>query len=1303
MLICLLTATLFVSQTSVAADWPTFLGDNSRSGSTDQQIKLPLTERWVYSSPDRLRRAWSGPEGRTVEGKELHDRVKFDDALQVAVVGQSLYFGSSVDHQVHCIDTRTGRERWNFFTDAPIRLAPTVAEGRVFVGSDDGYVYCLDAKNGSQLWKLRLGPAEEWFLGRGEMISRWPVRTGILVEDGIVYFGAGIFPHENVYLCAADAASGDRLWRNDHISHEDAGRNDLSPQGYLLASADRLYIPNSRSRPKAVDRKTGKLIGTGGRSWKLSQAVTSIAGTDALIADGQLHTYSLGTRLAAAGEFSYALTGTHLVKMNRKGYDRANSQRGKIASELRTLSRDLRKPGDKKTELEKRQAELKEQQKALVDDGILWQSAYTDEASLIIASNLVFAGGEGQVTVFDSDSGKEVAKIPIDGIARGLAVASGKLFVSTTTGKISCFAEGGEQPGDSGTTPNLQAATNPYPNDKWTGMYEDAATQILEHAKLPFDEDTKKKSGFCLVIGSEQGRLAYELARRSDLKIYCVEPDERKVTASRDALAAAGIYGSQVTVHQSDVSSIPYSNYCANLIVSDTALLTGRVPGSPRQLVRHLKPAGGVLVLGRPKDAPVTTTASADLDEWKTLAMFNRPGAVGAFDGWSTLTRGTLPGAGNWSHQYGEPGNSASSGDKIVKGGLGVLWYGDPGPDMMVNRHQGAVGPLVVDGRMFVQGTDRLFAYDAYNGLFLWDHENPDAVRTGVFQNRMPGNLAVGGDSLFHMIKGKIIEHDVATGRVKATHGLPESVDAKTHDWGYVAVRDGLLFGTATVREVIERAKRRRGNPGTAATDTIFAVDIRTGEHLWDYPGQSIAHETIALGPGRVFFIDSTITSEQRAAILLENKDALKLLKGEERERAEERMKNKIDVRRAVALDARNGKVLWTKPVDVTDCSEVAIGGGKLTVMQSDGVIILSGANANGHYWKQFVAGDFKRRRLVALSAEDGYKMWAKDANYRHRPIIIGNRLIAEPWAFDLHTGEQEMRIHPLTGNSVPWSIMRPGHHCGMLTGSDNMLMFRSGFTGFYDLEADAGTRHFAGHRLGCWINAIPTNGLVVIPEASAGCVCMFSIASTIVMEPRKARRPWSLYSSTESTTPVKQMSLNFGAPGDRRDQQGQLWLAYPRPTPNSGLETSLDLKLKLDTQWLGKEDFYSDDGDESERSPEHLAWVRSSGAKGLKHCSIPLLGADDQPAIYTVRFHFSLSADETPSDFAVTVQGKTVLTRADLVAEIGTERQTVVRQIADILVKDNLVIELVSTNDKPGPSDLPVLNGIEAQRSQTP
>ncbi len=77
-------------------------------------------------------------------------------------------------------------------------------------------------RSGKLIWKLRAGPKDERILARGRMISRWPVRTGVLVDDGIAYFGAGVFPHENVFLYAVEAATGKVLWKNDAISQ--AGR-----------------------------------------------------------------------------------------------------------------------------------------------------------------------------------------------------------------------------------------------------------------------------------------------------------------------------------------------------------------------------------------------------------------------------------------------------------------------------------------------------------------------------------------------------------------------------------------------------------------------------------------------------------------------------------------------------------------------------------------------------------------------------------------------------------------------------------------------------------------------------------------------------------------------------------------------------------------------------------------------------------------------------------------------------------------------------------------------------------------------
>ena len=126
-------------------------------------------------------------------------------------------------------------------------------------------------------------------------------------------------------------------------------------------------------------------------------------------------------------------------------------------------------------------------------------------------------------------------------------------------------------------------------------------------------------------------------------------------------------------------------------------------------------------------------------------------------------------------------------------------------------------------------------------------------------------------------------------------------------------------------------------------------------------------------------------------------------------------------------------------------------------------------------------------------------------------------------------------------------------------------MFFRSGFIGYYDLYEDSGTKHFAGQRLGCWINAIPSNGLVVIPEASAGCVCLFSITSTVVLEPREDRSPaWGIYSVAGPTTPVKKLGVNLGAPGDRRDGLERLWLAYPRPATVGRMEFVFDIKPKL-------------------------------------------------------------------------------------------------------------------------------------------
>lgn len=1310
LLLWLLAIGALLPSTGIAgSDWPTYLHDYARSGFTPQSLPLPLRLQWTYRSPVPPELAWEGPRDEPFEGHVLRHRVDFDNVLHVTAVGSRVFFGSSVDHQVYCVDGVAGTISWRFPTDGPVRLVPTVADGKVYFGSDDGYVYCVAADNGELIWKQRGGPCDERLLARGRMISRWPIRTGVIVEDQIAYYGAGVLPHDQVYLCAVDAGDGTFLWRNDTISQQDAGRNPLSPQGYLLCSDERLIVPSGGALPAAFDKRTGRELYQRSHAWRTT-AGGAVGGSKATLADGQIYAsgphhflaldektgkvgfaWVTGRQLVVADASALVADGERIVALDRRAHAAATVERQKLRIERKKLQSD-RKTLDAQeyraqiSQIDARMAELS-------DVGLRWQYPAPHDAALIACGTTVVAGGDGEVIALDVQSGELLWRSEVDGRAAGLAMAAGRLFVSTTAGLIYCFTATDEAT----NTPAVATlpsppVSEPYPPDELTEMYAAAAEQILA--------DTGVERGFCLVVGSEMGRLAFELARRSALQIYAVEPDAEKAQAARRALDQAHMHGTRITILQCDPDAMPFSNYFANLVVSDTLLLTGQLPGSVDQIARQLKPLGGVLHVAVPPSAPAASQPSITARLTEVVARIERRIAadVRAIERGVLLRRGPLPGVGQWSHQYADAANTMTSQDQHLRGDLGTLWYGDPGPAEMINRHDAAAAPLSTAGRMFVQGYRSIRAYDAYNGLFLWEYQNPGAMRTGVFNNEDTSNLAASEEHVFVVVDDSCTVLDAATGVVAARHAIPplDAADDLPRIWGYVAHWNGLLYGTSTVPKDLEKSLRRRGLHVGKETNALFALDVVTGERKWVYQGGSIEHVTIAIGDGRVFFIDSSISSEQREALLRQDKSELAALGPADAEQKEAELKQ-LDVRLAVCLDAYSGELQWSRPVDVTDCSRVGIGGGNLTLMYHDGHVVICGANANGHYWRQFLSGQFDRRRLVVLDARTGTTLWAKDANYRIRPIIVDDWIIEEPWAFALRTGEAKQRQHPVTGEMADWQFSRPGHHCGPITGAPHMLFFRSGFTGYYDLHADSGTTHFAGHRPGCWVNAIPANGLLLVPEASAGCVCAFSLTATVVLEPRDERESWRLFSAGGDVTPVRHLAVNFGAPGDRRDREGTLWIAHPRPATVGRLEFVLDLPVKL-----APGGGYYQHNDASLTVENAVApWVFTSGVRGLGRSDFPLRGKNDPPAEYSVRLLFAaLEKEGTFSlPFDIKLQGTLVAENIDVVTEAGGPGRTWECVVEAVTVSDSLVLELVPSGEATLPEQLPCLAGIEIRR----
>jgi len=207
-------------------------------------------------------------------------RVCFDVSYEPVVLGKRAFVPSMVADSVTALDTETGEEAWTFFADGPVRFAPVAWEDKVYFVSDDGCLYCLSAGDGRLNWKYCPLPPDRRackLLGNERLISRWPARGGPVLADATVFFAAGIWPCEGVFVCAVDARTGQLRWVNKDggflrdalLDHGDRRDGGLSPQGYLAVIGDRLIVPCGRALPAFFDCKSGQMepytTGWGGR------------------------------------------------------------------------------------------------------------------------------------------------------------------------------------------------------------------------------------------------------------------------------------------------------------------------------------------------------------------------------------------------------------------------------------------------------------------------------------------------------------------------------------------------------------------------------------------------------------------------------------------------------------------------------------------------------------------------------------------------------------------------------------------------------------------------------------------------------------------------------------------------------------------------------------------------------------------------------------------------------------------------------------------------------------------------------
>ncbi len=573
-------------------------------------------------------------------------RLQFDAGYEPIVAEKSVFVALPDVDAVVSYALDTGAEQWRFYTAGPVRLAPVAGEGKLYFGSDDGHLHCLDATTGTLQWKFRAVPSTRKIFGNGRLISVWPLRGGPVLADGTIYFAAGVWPLEGVFVYALDAKTGAVKWVNDRCGslfgqtpHGGQAIGGLTPQGYLLVNGDDLVVPCGTAKPATLNRHTGELI-----DFKLP-----------------------GEGRAPGGWFMMADT-----------QEARDIRRGKIQfdSEVnQDLHEDKPQPGDGVP-------------------GIRRQLRMGDET---------LSYGDG----IDG----------VEGTIHSMAIAGGRLLVTTLEGALYCY-------GAEAVTPQTYPLAVPV--HKEIPLSAPVATAL---------DALRVQEGYALVLGSDRGDVARQLAAHSGLRVLLSLPQAEAGEKLRRELGQAGLLNNPISVLAGDLLQLSLPPYFADLIVVDD---DGLMDWSDARLVavyECLRPYGGVACLPLSPDREVQLRSALD-DAGYGEATIEREGEL------VYLRReGALPGSVDYTKDWTAP-------DERVRAPLGMLWYDDS-----VAHFKRAPQPHIIGGVMVSRDKE-------------WTGERVTAGPVNQLQEDGTGRFVIGEARFTDVYTGRVMTREEAEARM---------------------------------------------------------------------------------------------------------------------------------------------------------------------------------------------------------------------------------------------------------------------------------------------------------------------------------------------------------------------------------------------------------------------------------------------------------------------------------------------------------------------------------------------------------
>ena len=418
-----------------------------------------------------------------------------------------------------------------------------------------------------------------------------------------------------------------------------------------------------------------------------------------------------------------------------------------------------------------------------------------------------------------------------------------------------------------------------------------------------------------------------------------------------------------------------------------------------------------------------------------------------------------------------------------------------------------------------------------------------------------------------------------------------------------------------------------------AESRRLVAFDRHSGEVRWQRDAAySFRHNGICAGGGKAYCIDGM--SDQKLDLLRRRGVSL------------------TDKPRLLALDLLTGDETWSAAEDVA--------GTFLNYSREHDVVLLGGSAFKDR------AADESGQGLFAFRGRDGTVLW-KDAGVKYSGpcLLLGDRIITN--------GNGGFELGLLTGEASGWSYTRM-YGCNTAIGCTNLLTFRSGAAGILDLTALSGTGNLGGFRSSCTSNLIPADGVLNAPDYTRTCSCAYQLQTSLAFVHDPDVEHWT-FNDPKTLPPQSHVGINLGAPGDRKDNDGLLWLEYPvRGGPSPAISVEIEPAA---ARTFVHHSATLPDGRQN--------WIGASGVTGARRITwkppAPL------NSVATVRLVFADPDRLLPGQrvFSVKLQGRTVLENWDVAREAASPGAAVVRDIAAVEIGDQLTIELAPSSDAAG------------------